>query len=131
MKFFLALSFSLVLSAPSFASPESCRVVLTNNYEKDSVNYNVDLDNLEITAPVADKLGQATQIVRYIVSQQGCAKADISFGKGSEGMAKSKCSLITPDRTASLGCYIESNLGYFFVHWDMGHTANIIFNRWD
>lgn len=131
MKFFLAFVIGMTFASSSFATTENCRVLLTKNYERDSVVYTADLDNLEITAPVADKMGQGVQIVKHIVMQQGCLATDISFGKGSDGRAKSKCSFITPDRTASLACYIETNLGYFFVQWDTGHTANVIFNRWD
>ena len=131
MKFFLAFVLGMTLASSSFAGAQDCRSILTNNFENASAVFTVNLDELEITAPVADKMGQAVQILRHIVSKQGCTRADISFGRGSESLAKSKCSMITPDRTASLGCYVESNLGYFFVHWDMGHTANVIFNQWD
>ncbi len=131
MKFFLAFVFGMSLISSSYATTDSCRSVLTNDYAVTSSTFVVDLDTIEITAPVADKMGQAVQIIRHIVSTQGCTRTDISFGRGSEGSAKSKCSFITPERTASLGCYVETNLGYFFVHWDMGHSANVIFNQWD
>ena len=131
MKFFFGLVISFCIAQVAFASPSTCRSQLTNDLKNNSSVFSVNVDEVNITAPVSDKMGQAIQIVRSLVQKQGCTRADLSFGRGSEGVAKSKCSYINPEKTASLGCYLETNLGYFFVHWDMGHTANIIFNLWD
>ena len=131
MKTLFVLVFAFLLSTAIFASTDNCRNRLTDNLQNNSKTFVVDLDALDITAPVADKMGQAVQIVRSLVEKNECTRSDMSFGQGAEGVSKSRCSFVVPERTASLVCYLETNLGYFFVHWDMGHVANVTFNLWD
>lgn len=124
-------SLAIILATTGYASPDSCRKQLTNGFEISSQSFSINTDLIDEEIDQNDKLGQSFQIIRAVLHNLGCSKNDVNFAKSSNGSAKSKCSLLQPNRLNSLGCYVETNLGYFFIHWDMGQTANVTFNNWD
>ncbi|CAO5682742.1 MAG: hypothetical protein HEEMFOPI_01776 [Holosporales bacterium] len=126
--FFISL---LTCSLNTYATSFQCIQQLTNDYETSSRNFAINTDDIENPQHDNDKLGQAFAIIRKAIINQGCQYHDINFLKTPNGTARSKCSRINPEKPYSLGCYVETNLGYFFVHWDMGQTANVIYNIWD
>jgi len=130
MRLLLTLTLAFSLST-AFATPRECIKSLTNDYELKSRSFSTNTDSLEPRVHENDKLGQAFQVIRSIIQDYGCNARDVNFSHSTLGTSKSKCTYAQPERPASLGCYVETNLGYFFVHWDMGQTANVIYNIWD
>ncbi len=123
----LCLLFSLTVSA----SPMECTRLITNDYELSSRPFTLNVDNIDTNFPETDRLAHAHKIAREVIKSVGCEQKDINFAKSPTGTSKSKCSMISPGRTASMSCYVESNIGFFFVMWDMNQNANVIYNIWD
>lgn len=121
----------LLLSLSTFASPVECTKLLTNDFELSSRPFSLNVDTIDTNIPETDRLAHAHKIVREVIKSVGCEHKDINFAKSPTGTSKSKCSLLSPGRTASMSCYVESNIGFFFVMWDMNQTANVIYNIWD
>jgi len=119
----------LLISSKIYATATQCFDILMPY--GDSQTYQIDLDDADLMTYGKDHLANAIVIVRYLLKELGCSKKDINFGKGPDGRSRSRCQRVEPLRRNSLSCYIESNLGYFFVNWDYQSTANIIFARWD
>ena len=113
----------LLLSLSIFASPAECTRLLTNDYELSSRPFALNVDSIDTNIPETDRLAHAHKIVREVIKSVGCEQEDINFAKSPTGTSKSKCALVSPGRTASMNCYIESNIGFFFVMWDMNQTA--------
>jgi hypothetical protein len=133
MKLLITLSL-LIVSTSLFASPTKCVARLTNDYNQDSVAYSLNVDELEPKFQKdygPDHLAQGILMVRALVSEAGCARGDINFGKGPGGKSSSKCRKLINYIDTSLVCYIESNLGFFSVSWDSFTNVHLVFNRWD
>ncbi|MBT3235178.1 MAG: hypothetical protein HN353_04445 [Bdellovibrionales bacterium] len=128
--FFLVLVISVGWSN-LYASRMSCELILSGNHSQNSSMYSLDMDNLGDRDWGRDYLGLAFHSIRHLLQQQGCERSDINFGKGPFGQAKSKCLYLVRDHQASHVCYVESNIGYFFLTWDMLTGINIVYNRWD
>ena len=129
-KIFIILSI-LLLSASATAE-NSCSGKLTYGYEKDSMAYSVDLDDLEIREYGNDYLAFSIAIIRGILRKRGCSKSDINFKRTPLGRySRSLCKLVVPGVDMSRVCYVESSLGYFNVSWDMLTSTHVIYNRWD
>ncbi len=128
----LSILATLVFSSYTFASKEMCLAKLTYDYALDSRSFKVDTDEIDILSHDNDSIAQAIEIIRATLYLHGCdGDNDINFGKGAHGRAKQVCNTMVSGRLASEVCYIESDLGYFFVTKDLQTTAHIIFNRWD
>lgn len=138
MKFIkILLAFYLCLiSGALFAYSNAtihCIEKLTRGFQYDSVNFFVDADAIEYTEnDEIDTLAYATKIVRYVLTDNGCKKDDVNFSRTPMGRtSSSNCKQMAPDLVSSNVCYIESNLGYFFVNWDMLSNAHVTYSRWD
>lgn len=125
------VSYLLVESVVVVASPEhDCYLLITNNYEKDSVHFYRQAKDSDRDYG-KDYLGNAFYIIKDVLAQIGCSADSVNFGKGPDGKSKSRCEKIVPEINSSRVCYIESNLGYFYVSWNQMDSANVVFNRWD
>lgn len=114
------------------ATENTCYQLLTDNNQRDSYFVEVDLDRHELRDVGPDYLAGAVQVVRALINDLGCARADINFAKTPIGSARSRCENLSPERlTTSRACYVETSLGIFWVHYGYFHTAQVIFYRWD
>ncbi len=120
----------LTLSLNSWASPQTCidRITMDNTVDSASITFIADDYEFE-----NDHVGDAYNLVRLFVSRKGCGKKDLRFtgGPDSGRSGKAICRPIAKGRPHSQVCYIESNIGYFFVARDMVSGATVIYNRWD
>jgi hypothetical protein len=123
---------SLLLSTSIFAeSPLSCIDKLMDGHV-DSVSYTLNQDNYELRDFGPDHLAHAIQLIRLQIGNVGCKRVDINFKRTGLGRnARSKCTFIYPGELSSLACYVETNIGFFKVDYNMQTNAHISFNRWD
>lgn len=132
IKILVPLLLALTLTSVAHASPESCYEALTDGHTQDSRTFSVSLTDLdEMRDYGRDFQAEAIYVIRQLIKELGCAKKDINFGKGSNGRSKHRCKLMIPGRAHTAVCYIESNLGYFFMTKDFLDKANLTYNRWD
>lgn len=129
-KLIVALFMFAMMSVAAKASPRTCIEKLTQGYTEDSVHYSLNLNDVDFRDYGRDHLAQAIFLTRHIIDVQGCKPKDINFARGIEGRSHSKCGFVNHMPT-SLSCYIETNLGYWFVSYDLLENANFIFSRWD
>jgi|GEM_PF-2121269 len=108
-----------------------CRSLLLKEFTLDSryITYKLDVLNVGDAGP--DYLAHSIRVIRSVIDKVGCGPRDINFGKGPEGRASSRCQMIARQRDNSRMCYVESNLGYFFVHTDFVENVHVLFHRWD
>jgi hypothetical protein len=131
MKLLIATLLSTILISSTFASAENeCYLILTNNYEYDSIHFYREAKESDRDYG-RDFLGSSYFIIRDVLKDIGCKRQSINFGKGPNGKSRSKCNKVAPGINSSRVCYIESNLGYFYVTWNQLDNSNIVFNRWD
>lgn len=108
-----------------------CRSLLLKEFTLDSRYITYKLDDLNVGDAGPDFLAHAIRVIRSVIDKVGCGPRDINFGKGPEGRASSRCQMIARQRDNSRMCYVESNLGYFFVHTDFVDNVHVLFHRWD
>lgn len=130
MKQFSLLVLAL-LTLNTFANDKECRQILSNNGYDDSTHYVIDSDEVEPKDFGRDYLAESIYFIRHLIEREGCNKHAINFGRGSRGRSSSRCKNIVDDMPNSLSCYVETNLGYFFVTRDFLTKVHVIFNRWD
>jgi hypothetical protein len=78
-----------------------------------------------------DFLAEAIYTIRLLLDREGCRKTDVNFGKGPYGRSHSRCSKIIRNQEHTRVCYVETNLGYFFLTKDLLENVNITYSRWD
>jgi hypothetical protein len=126
---FLITFFAATLS---FATENTCYQNLTDDHQRDTYYAEVNLDRYSLRDYGPDHLAHAIQIVRAFVSEVGCRRDDINFARTPIGSSRSRCQNLSEDRLrTSLSCYVESNLGRFWVHYGYFNTAQVIYYRWD
>ena len=114
------------------ASPDRCRTRLLGHGDVDSAAFSLNADEVFGQRDFGrDYLAEAIFAVRALLEDVKCSRNDINFGQGPLGRSHSKCRLIVNHAPQSAACYIESNLGYFFVTQDYLNNINIVYNRWD
>ena len=123
--FTLTLSF---LSESGYSSEEHCYKQLTKGNREDSSHFRIEGD---IDAFGNDFVQNATSAVKALIAELGCSRKDINFMHGPDGYLKSSCVQHNRKKHYSRTCYIETNLGYFFVTWDPQVEVHLIYNRWD
>ncbi len=128
MKLALSLLF-LTLSFNTHASPQKCLAKLTVNFSQDSHSFTLYADEVQPNFG-KDYLAEAIYAIRMVANKIGCSRRDINFGEGPLGRSQSHCSRLNGEGHSRL-CYVETNLGYFFVSRDMLKNYIITFNRWD
>ena len=127
----LFLGFLILFSFNSFAI-DRCISKLTNNYSIDSRSFKVDTDIIDFNSHENDYIAQGIELIRAVLNHSGCdGDNDINFGHGPNGRTKHSCQNLVRERAVSGACYIESNIGFFFITRDLQTSAFIIYNRWD
>lgn len=130
-KLLLPLLLALTFVTNVEASPERCYEKLTDGFTQDSRSFSVNLDDLNMRDYGRDYQAEAIFIIRALVKELGCSKKDLNFGKGIDGRSKHSCRQLVPGRNHTTVCYIETQLGYFFVSKDFLENANVTYARWD
>ncbi|MBL6988956.1 MAG: hypothetical protein ISR65_04230 [Bacteriovoracaceae bacterium] len=130
------ISFALILffglTQISAARQRSCASRLINVESHDSAVYSLNIDQYNIPDYGNDHLAYGIKSIRILLEKRGCRRQDINFGRTSFGRSsRSRCRAIVPKQESSRVCYVETNIGFFFVTWDMLTGVNITFNRWD
>jgi hypothetical protein len=114
----------LLLAAPLYASSPrlSCidKLLPTNRFsglhQLTRQEWNDGKNELDPTAA-----RQAVTAVLY--SKLLCKQDEINI------TIEPNCMLVVADRETSNVCYVESNLGFFFITKDSGRNVNFIFSR--
>ncbi len=121
-----------------YASPQECMQKLTNNYQQDSLNEVLNIEELDDRYQRdfgSDHLAYAINMIRALLEEKKCNPdpgVDINFSRTSTGVrAFSKCRYLIPNEALSLTCSVESSLGKFYVTWDDFDRCYIVFSRWD
>lgn len=122
--------FSILISQTIFASAETCinKVTQDNRYDSRSLTFNADEYVFE-----NDHVGDSYNLIRLFIERKGCGRKDIRFtaGPGSVRSGKAVCNNVAKGYHHSRVCYVESNIGFFFVMRDMMNGATVVYNRWD
>jgi hypothetical protein len=121
---------TLLISSQIFASAQTCIDKITLNNTIDSASITFVAEDYEFEN---DHVGDAYNLARLFVSRKGCGKKDLRFtgGPDSGRSGKAVCRNIAKGKPHSMVCYIESNIGYFFISRDMVSGATVVYNRWD
>ena len=130
MKFFLSILLTLSLQN-AHADAYDCRRVLSGNFSTDSRHYALEAALWDEAEFGKDHMKGAISVIRELLKRNGCERSDINFGVGPNGRSKSRCVEVSPAHPTSLSCYVESNLGYFFLTKDMLTKIHVVFSRWD
>lgn len=115
----------------TFASESKCYDTLTQGENFDSRTFTMNVDVIDVRDFGRDHLAQAIAYVRVLLDDLGCSKADVNFGEGALGRSSNRCVQISNNREYSRICFVETNLGYFFVSRDFLTGINVVYNRWD
>ncbi|HAZ14427.1 MAG TPA: hypothetical protein DCY86_16685 [Bdellovibrionales bacterium] len=125
------LGFALAQVMAVHASESHCRDLLTEQFTRDSNYVSFHADDLNVPDFGRDYLAFSVRAIRLYIERLGCKQHDINFAQGAQGVAHSRCETIVRDRDNSRMCYVESNLGYWFIHKDFVEDIHIMFHRWD
>ena len=124
----------LMLGVESFAGTQNlrCQSLLLDGFNEDSKSFQVKeadfVNNIDFGK---DYVRRAFFLVRELLKSEGCNISKLKFNKGFSGNSENHCRKIHPEVEESRVCFIQSNIGYFFLMDDLlGHT-NITYNRWD
>lgn len=132
MKILAFLSLFIVSSLIAHAdSKVECLDILTNDNALDSFAYTLNVDEINDRYFGNDHIASAIHYVKAVLEKKGCSRSEVNFGRGAWGHAKSRCQLVSPRVPTSQSCYIETNLGYFFVTRDLMTKVHVIYSRWD
>lgn len=113
----------LLVGSFGAAANQDCYQAALNNFSADSVAYRIYDE--DISSAFEDNAEKASvRAVRKLEGNLGCA--DKSFE-----VAEVSCKEVMPGNALSKVCYVESQLGYFFISIDMMEGVNLVFNRWD
>lgn len=123
----------LLLAVSEFTSAEESRCInrLTNSYSNDSMSHTLNLNDYEVRDYGNDHLALSIKMVRELLNDVGCSRTAVNFGRSSTGRSHNRCNQILRGVPSSRVCYVETNLGYFFVTRNMLTSIHITFNRWD
>ena len=123
----------LLLAVSEFTAAEEARCInrLTDSYSSDSSSHVLNLNDYEIRDYRNDHLAFSIRMVRELLNDVGCSKNAINFGRSGSGRSHSRCEQVIRSVPSSRVCYVETNLGYFFVTRNSLTNIHITFNRWD
>jgi len=125
------LIISVLAMWTSLVSANECLDTLTNNNMRDSLAISIDIDEINDRYFGNDHLASAIHYIKAALELKGCSRDEINFGRGAFGRSKSRCQFLAPGVITSLSCYVETNLGYFFVSRDLGTKVHLTYSRWD
>jgi len=126
----LALGLLILLTQGVNANQKDCIQRLMGNRVQDSINFAIHSDDVDRDFG-RDFLAEAIYTIRILIDREGCSQNDINFGQGPLGRSHSRCSKIVRNQDHTRVCYIETNLGYFFLTKDPLDLVNITYSRWD
>ncbi|MFG1483177.1 hypothetical protein ACRXCV_14550 [Halobacteriovorax sp. GFR7] len=134
MKYILLAS--LLISSSAFAYTKTtlnCIKKLTYDLNVDSRAFKVNTDEVDADIDFEGRpLDEAIAIIRTTLELNGCNSHNtINFSKTPSGRAKSRCVELVPGQDYSMSCYVESNMGFFFVTKDLQTDAFVVYSRWD
>ncbi|OUR99899.1 hypothetical protein A9Q84_02395 [Halobacteriovorax marinus] len=107
------------------ASAADCFQTLSSDYSQDSGAFKVADYELNGEFEVTPE-SYSVEALDKLFSNIGCVAS-----VREKAAVKISCKEIMPGNPASSVCYLENELGYFFISKDMLDTVNIVFNRWD
>lgn len=118
------ISFLLIFSlSSSIVANDNCLELLSNDHSQDSQSFQVADYDLELDFDEAPE--------DYSIEALGGLLNDLGCKPSAKMVSEVVCHEIMPDNSYSRICYVENELGYFFVSKDMLDSVNIIYNRWD
>ncbi len=118
----LFIVISLVASLAVSADYDCYRKAL-DDFSVDSKAFQVhDEDAAVMFSDLPEKA--SFKAIRELEAMLGCVEKSFEISEIS-------CKEVVPGNSLSRVCYVESNMGYFFVSMDMMEGLNIVFNRWD
>ena len=120
----------LFTAISALGSAQTCIDRITKNNMVDSTSITLVAEDYVFEN---DHVGDAYNLARLFISRKGCGRKDLRFtaGPDSNRSGKAICRNIANGKPHSQVCYVESNIGYFFVSRDMISGATVIYNRWD
>ncbi len=132
MKYVFALSLLISFNASAYNKATlSCIKKLTYDLNVDSRAFKINTDEIDNDYE-NNHLEEAVALIRVTLELNGCnSNAAINFAKTPTGRAKSRCVEVIPGHEYSMSCYVESNMGFFFVNKDLQTDAYVIYSRWD
>lgn len=130
MKSLIALGFLIFLTQGVQASPKDCIAILMGGEVRDTYSFSMHTDDLNRDFGT-DHLATAIYAIRQLLDREGCSPTDINFGKGPHGRSHSRCTKIIRNQDHTRVCYVETNLGYFFITKDLLDNLNMLYSRWD
>lgn len=130
MKSLIALAFLVFLSQGVQAGSKDCITTLMNGHTRDTYAFNIHADDIDRDFG-NDHLANAIYTLRILLDREGCAPTDVNFGKGPNGRSHSRCTKIIRNQEHTRVCYVETNLGYFFLTTDLLDKITILYSRWD
>lgn len=131
IKILLPLLIALSLTSVAQASTDSCLEAFTADNTEDSRSFSVNLTDINMRDYGRDYQAESIFIIRELAKELGCNRKDINFGQGPHGRSHQRCETLLRGRAHTAVCYIETNIGYFFLTKDFLDKANITYNRWD
>lgn len=132
MKYILLTCLLISFNAAAYTKASlSCIKKLTYDLNVDSRAFKVNTDEVDIDFET-NHLQESIALIRATLELYGCnSRNAINFAQTPSGRAKSRCTELVPGQEYSMSCYIESNIGFFFVSKDLQTDAFIIYSRWD
>lgn len=126
----LALGLLILLTQAVNAGQKDCIQKLMGSQVQDSINFAIHSDDVDRDFG-RDFLAEAIYTIRILIDREGCSQNDVNFGQGPHGRSHSRCSKIVRNQDHTRVCYVETNLGYFFLTKDLLDLVNITYSRWD
>ncbi len=121
----------LFMSSFAATAASECLERLTNDNSIDSFAYTLNVDEINDRYFGNDHVAAAIHYVKIVLTKKGCSRADVNFGRGAFGRSKSRCQFLASGVPTSMSCYVESNLGFFFVTRDLMTKVHVVYSRWD
>lgn len=131
MKFIALFAIFVVFPIAAQASSTECLETLTHDNSIDSFSYTLNVDEINDRYFGNDHLASAIHYIKIVLNKKGCSRADVNFGRGAFGRSKSRCQYLAPGIATSLSCYVETNLGFFFITRDLMTHVHVVYSRWD
>jgi hypothetical protein len=73
---------------------------------------------------------EAAQTVILKLLKNHCITKKIKF-TNPDDTTKNGCNTIVANNFSSFACYVEADIGYFFITEDLMENVFVIWNRWD
>ncbi|MCR9204453.1 MAG: hypothetical protein NXH75_07750 [Halobacteriovoraceae bacterium] len=130
LKSLIALGLLILLSQGTQAGSKDCITNLMAGETRDTYAFYMHVDDVDREFG-NDHLASAIYTLRILLDREGCSRGDVNFGKGPHGRSHSRCTKVIRNQEHTRVCYVETNLGYFFLTTDLLDNINILYSRWD